>query len=459
VKSSHRRERVKVQVSDTPLVSAAGGVLLLETARATGLARGLSVGLRPWRRVRAVHDPGKITLDLGCAVALGGDCLADVGVVRAQPDLFGRVASDPTVSRLVDVLAAEVDAALAGLRAARAAARAAAWAHAAPVADGGLVAVDLDGSLLSAHSEKEGATPTFKRTFGFFPLLAFLDHGPDGHGGGGEPLAGLLREGRAGANDAADHITVLDLALAQLPVPFRSRVLVRADAGGGTKAFLHRVTELGLQYSVGIGTGIGVDRKLLARLPATAWTPAYDTDGQPRDGAQVADLSGLLAPRLAAAGWPVGMRVIARRERPHPGAQLRLTDLDGWRITIFATNTVGGQLADLELRHRLRARAEDRIRGLKDTGARNLPLHDFAQNQIWLETTLLAADLLAWTATLGLNAHRRAEPKRLRLRILHVAARIIRTGRRVILQLPRNWPWADEIAAAHTRLHALPAPT
>jgi hypothetical protein len=236
-------------------------------------------------------------------------------------------------------------------------------------------------------------------------------------------------------------------------------VLVRADAGGGTKAFLHRVTGLGLQYSVGIGITIGVDRQLLARVPSTAWTPAYDTDGQPRDGAQVTDLSGLLHSRLAAAGWPPGMRVIARRERPHPGAQLRLTDVDGWRITIFATNTVGGQLADLELRHRLRARAEDRIRCLKDTGARNLPLHDFTQNQIWLETTLLAADLLAWTATLGLGAHRRAEPKRLRLRILHVAARVIRTGRQVILQLPSAWPWAAEIAAAHTRLHALPAPT
>lgn len=262
-------------------------------------------------------------------MALGGDCLADLGVVRAQPDLFGRVASNPTVSRLIDTLAADVDPALAGLRAARAADRAAAWAHAVPVAEGGLVVVDLDGSLLLTHSEKEGASPTFKRTFGFFPLLAFLDHGPDGRGGGGEPLAGLLREGRAGANDAADHISVLDLALAQLPEPFRCRVLVRADAGGGTKAFLHRVTGLGLQYSVGIGVAIGVDRDLLAQVPTSAWTAAYDADGDPRDGAQVADLSGLLQQRLAAAGWPAGMRVIARRERPHPGAQLWLTDVDG----------------------------------------------------------------------------------------------------------------------------------
>jgi len=138
------------------------------------------------------------------------------------------------------------------------------------------------------------------------------------------------------------------------------------------------------------------------------------------------------------------MRVIARREWPHPGAQLRLTDVDGWRITVFATNTPRGgpgrQLADLELRHRQCARCEDRIRALKDSGLRNLPLHEFTQNQIWLETVLLAADLVAWTQTLGLGQHRRAEPKRLRLRLLHVAARLIRTGRQTLLRLPADWP-------------------
>jgi hypothetical protein len=153
------------------------------------------------------------------------------------------------------------------------------------------------------------------------------------------------------------------------------------------------------------------------------------------------------------------MRIIARRERPHPGAQLRLTDADGWRITVFATNAAGGQLADLEVTHRLRARCEDQIRGLKDTGLTNLPLHEFDQNQIWLETVLLAADLLTWTQTLGLReAHRRAEPRRLRLRLLHVAARIVHTGRRVELRLPGDWPWAQELATAHQHLRALPAP-
>ena len=450
--------RVHVQVDGGSLVSSTGGALLIETARATGLDRGLRRAGRRWKARRARHEPGKVLLDLASAIALGGDCLADLAVVRAQPDLFGQVASDPTVSRLIDTLAADVDGALGALRTARAQARAVAWQHTMPVPADGVVPVDIDGSVLVAHSEKEQAAPTFKRTFGFHPLLAFVDHGPDGAGGGGEPLAAVLRPGSANANTAAEHIAVLDLALAQLPDTVRGRVLVRTDSGGGTKAFLQHLTALNLQYSVGIGVTIGVDRELLELVPASAWTAAYDSDGSPREGAQVAELTGLL-PGLTGRGWPVGMRVIARRERPHPGAQLRLTDLDGWRITIFATNSTGGQLADLELRHRRRARAEDRIRALKDSGLRNLPLHDFAQNQIWLETVLLAADLLAWTATLGLTTHRRAEPKRLRLRLLHVAARVVRTGRRTLLKLPTDWPWADEIVTAHARLRALAAPS
>jgi hypothetical protein len=152
-----------------------------------------------------------------------------------------------------------------------------------------------------------------------------------------------------------------------------------------------------------------------------------------------------------------GWRVIARRERPHPGAQLRLTDADGWRITVFATNVKGGRIADLEATHRLRARAEDRIRCLKDTGLRNLPLHDFAANQIWLELVALAGDLLAWTQHLALadTAARTWEPKRLRLRLLNIAGRIVRSGRRKLLRLPRGWPWADPVLAGHHRLNAL----
>jgi hypothetical protein len=433
------------------LVSSSGASLLVETARVSGLGRELSSALRRWRRPRAEHDPGKVVLDVALAIALGGDCLADLAVVRAQPELFGAVASDPTVSRLIDTLAGDVDEAVVAIRRARAAARMVTWRHRSPVGDTGQVVVDLDATIVLAHSEKEGATPTFKRTFGFHPLLAFVDHGTDGTG---EPLAALLREGRATANDAADQIAVLDAALAQLPDDVRGRVLVRGDTGSGVHELLHHVTDLGLEYSVGIYARQPV-LDALAATPRCAWRSAIDLDGGPRDGAQVVEITGHLPDTFV--GWPAGMRIIARRERPHPGAQLRITDDDGWRITLFATNTRGGRVADHELRHRQRARAEDRIRGLKDCGLRNLPLHEFAKNVIWLELVALAAELLTWTQTLAFtnSIARFWEPKRLRLRVLHVAGRLVTTSRRHWLRLPRGWPWNGLIVTAHTRLHAL----
>ena len=425
--------------------------MLLQTAAVSGLAVGLSHALGSWRPARAVHDPGKTVLDLAVAIALGGDCLADVAVLRAQPQLFGAVASDPSISRRIDALGVDSAAVIAAIRGARAAARAKVWGHRSPFAATGSVVVDVDATLVGAHSEKEGATPNFKRGFGFHPILAFVDHGS---GGTGEPLAAMLRPGKATANDAADQIAVLDAALAQLPEQLRSRVLVRGDTGSGVHGFVWHVHNLGLQYSVGIYARQPI-QDALAALPAQVWRAALDTDGRPRQGAQVAELTRWLPATFS--GWPPDMRIIARRERPHPGAQLRLTDHHGWRITVFATNTAGGRLAELELRHRLRARAEDRIRGLKDTGMTNLPLQAFTKNQIWLELVQLGAELLTWTQLLAWpDAPARTwEPKRLRLRLLAVAGRIITTGRRRILRLSQRWPWTELITAGHQRLAAL----
>jgi len=231
-------------------------------------------------------------------------------------------------------------------------------------------------------------------------------------------------------------------------------VLVRADTGACSKAFLHHITDTGLEYSIGFPGREGVQAAIEA-IPEQAWRAALDGDGEPRDGAQVAELTGWMPTptkptrspaRFGPQEWPAGMRIIARRERPHPGAQLRLTDHNGWRITCFATNTKGPgwTLATLEVRHRQRARCEDRIRCLKDTGLRNLPFHGYAQNRIWMEIVALAADLLAWTQTLAWEESepaRRWEPKRLRFRILAVAGRIIHGQRRRRLRLPRDWPW------------------
>jgi hypothetical protein len=282
-------------------------------------------------------------------------------------------------------------------------------------------------------------------------MTAWADHGA---GGNGEPLVIALRAGNAGSNTAADHIEATRLALAQLPRRQRRKALVRTDSGGGTREFLTWLTAPSRRLRYSIGMTITEDMQdAILKVPATAWTPAYDGDGQVRDGAWVADITGL----LDLSSWPAGMRVIVRRERPHPGAQLRFTDIDGHRFTAFATGTRKGQLADLELRHRQRARCEDRIRCAKDTGLRNLPLKGFAQNQVWCEIVALACDLLAWTQMLALTGTaRRWEPKRLRLRLFSAAGRLARGGRRLRLRLAGRWPWSDDIAAAVTRLQALP---
>ena len=444
---------VTVSADGKGIVSQSGSLLLTRTLAVTGLDRGLSAGLERWRTSRAVHDPGKIVADLAVMLAVGGDCLADIAVLRAEPELFGPVASDPVVSRLVAKLAKDAPRALKAIRAARAAARQKAWELAgqdAPGADGGPVIVDLDATIVIAHSDKDQAAPTWKKTFGFHPMTAFADHGPDGSG---EPLAIVLRPGNAGSNTAADHIEAARLALAQLPAGQRRKVLFRADSGGGTHDFLTWLTRPGrrLSYSVGM-TITGDVHDAILKVPAAAWTPAYDSDRKPRDGAWVAEITGM----LDLTGWPKGMRLIVRKERPHPGAQLRLTDIEGNRVTCFATGTKGGQLADLELRHRRRARCEDRIRNGKDTGLRNLPLHGYAQNQIWCEIVALACELLAWMAMLALPGQaRRWEPKRLPLRMFSAAGRIVRGGRRLRLRLAAAWPWNPVITAALSRLQAL----
>jgi hypothetical protein len=449
------------------LISSSGALLLKETVRVIDVARGLSQALSPWRAARTVHDPGKVLLDVAMAVALGGDCLAEVAAVRAQPAVFGAVASDPTVSRLFAALAADVEDAVAAIREVRSRARVAVWSRRRPLGGtpgrrlGGQVIIDIDATLVTAHSDKEGAEPTFKRGFGFAPMCAFVDHGEQGTG---ETLAIDLRPGKASPWNSADHLVVLDAALAQLPEHERGQVLVRADTGACSKVFLHHITDANLEYSIGFQAQDTVKAAIEA-IPEQAWRAALDGDGKPRDGAQVAELTAWMpapitqhrASRPGPKDWPDGMRVIARRERPHPGAQLRLTDHNGWRVTCFATNTKGPgwTLAALEVRHRQRARCEDRIRALKDTGLRNLPFHGYAQNRIWVEVVALAADLLTWMQTLAFDEHqpaRRWEPKRLRFRILTVAGRIILTGRRRRLRLPRDWPWNQLIDTGWTAL-------
>ncbi|GLW55359.1 IS1380 family transposase [Kitasatospora phosalacinea] len=365
--------------------------------------------------------------------------LAIVGVLRAESGVFGPMASDPTVSRLVGKARADV--------------RERIWqlaGQAAPDADGN-VTVDIDEVLVIAHSDKEAAAATWKTAYGHHPLMAFVDHGADGSG---KPVADLLRPGNAGSNTAADHITTAQLAPAQLPKKHRrgGHTPARTDSGGGTHRFVNWLAARGRWLSYSVGTTItGAVHQAVLPVPASAWTPAVEPGGQVRNGARVPELAGDVL-----RGRPAGMRLIVCKERPHPGVQFRFTDADGVRLTCFATNT---PIAQLELRHRRRARAEDRIRAARATGLCNLPLHDAAQNRVRSEVVQLTLDLSAWMPMLALTGDaRRWEPKRTRLRLFSAAAQLVTTGRHCCLRLARHWPWTDETTTAFERLQALPNP-
>jgi Transposase DDE domain group 1 len=269
------------------------------------------------------------------------------------------------------------------------------------------------------------------------------------------------RPGNAGANTAADQIAVLDAALAQLPrrVAAREPILVRADSAGATRELLEYCRDGRLRFSVGFDLTQAV-RAAILDLGEDAWVAALTQDGEPRDndGAQIAEITEI-TDGLELSGWPVGSRVIVRREVPHPGAQLSFTDHDGHRFQAILTDQPDRDIAYLEARHRGHARVEDRIRTGKDMGMAKLPFRDYAMNAVWLELSLIAQDLTAWTTTLTLDGElARCEPKRLRYRLLHVAGRLAFHARHAILHLDRAWPWASHLAAAFARLAALPPP-
>jgi len=441
VKTQTTRQTVEVRADGQGLVSHAGAFLLVELADRLGLTAALSSAMAPTRERRSAHDPGVVLRDLAIAIADGGDHVSDLGVLRGQEALFGAVASETTAHRVLKSVDAGL---LEAIRAARAEALRRAWDAGARPEE---LIFDIDASLLTAHSEKDGAAGTYKGGFGFFPLLCYLSET-------GEPLAGILRPGNAGANTAADHFEVLQLALEQLPEADLAReILVRADIGGRTHAFTQDCREAGIRFSVGYEVDERV-REAIGELPESAWQQAVDGDGTEREGAQVTELSD----DVDLSSWPEGTRLICRRERPHPGAQLSVLDCEtGYRHTAFITDQADQDIAALELRHRRRARVEDAIRVAKETGMRRMPFAAFEHNQAWLEVSLLAQVILRWAARLCLEGKLAlAEPKRVRQRLLHVAGRLVRSGRRVALRLPRSWPWAQALVAAFARLRALP---
>jgi len=450
---THAGRQITVEVGadgDDQTINRVGAGLLVDVADRLGLTGALSGELSGLRQRRGGHDPGRVLRDLAVVLADGGDALCDLRGLRDQPVLFGSVASDATAWRVIDAVAEH--GLLDQVRAARTVARERAWELGCR--PGGPLVIDVDATLIGAHSDKDGAAGTYKGGFGFHPLLAYLDL-PDGPAGG-LPLAAMLRPGNAGANTAADHIAVLDQALQALPrqVAAQAEIVVRADSAGATHALTDHCRQARLRFSVGLGLDEQVRQAILA-LPEPTWTPALDQAGEIRDNGQVAEIT----QRLDLTGWPAGSRVIVRRERPHPGAQLSFSDHDGHRFQAILTDQPDPDIAALERLHRARARVEDRIRTAKDCGLSNLPFRDFDANEVWLEIALMSQELITYTQTLLLDGElARCEPKRLRYRLLHTAGRLAFHARQARLRLPAAWPWAHDLAAAFARLAKLPAP-
>jgi hypothetical protein len=367
VQATNSSSSFEVTTDAIGVVGHAGAALLRELADRIGLTRALG-----WHEVgsRRRHADAVVLRDLAVMLADGGDCLSDLAALRDQPELFGPVASTPTAWRVVERVGKDPDG-LARLRAARAHARARAWAAGAHPER---LIVDADATLVLAHSDaKEGAAGTYKHSFGFAPLLAYLDRGQ----APGEPLAGILRPGNAAPGASSDLIELVDLALAQLPSsPGDLPVLVRSDSAGASTRLAWHLHDQDVRFSLGMPINAHV-REAIGAQPEPAWTPAVDPDGQPRKGAEVCELTGWIDLHT----WPAGTRVICRREDAHPGAQLRFTDHDGHRFQVFLTDQPDGDLAGLELRHRQRARVEDRIRAAKATGLQNLPFDRWRRNQ------------------------------------------------------------------------------
>ena len=454
--------RVKVSADGRGVVSHAGMGLLRELADLTGLSAQVTAVLTDTYRGPWVHAPGAVFADLAAAVADGADCIDGVGQLCGDREhVFGPKASTTTMWRLIDH---RIDAAhLPKVRQARAAARAAAWAAGAAPPAGRPLYIDIDATLVIDHSDnKVQAAPTWKKSFGHHPLLAFLDRPEIA---GGEALAGLLRKGNAGSNTAVDHITVLDQALDSLPADWRpdpdnpgaAAVVVRSDSAGATHKFAQACRDRGVGFSFGFPVDARVWDAVDTLNLAEGWYPAIDSSGQIRDGAWVAEATSL----VNLSTWPSRTRLVLRKERPHPGAQLRFTDIDGMRVTAFITDTppgaVPGQLGGLELRHRQHARVEDRIREAKAAGLANLPCHDFQSNAAWLEIVLAAADLVAWAQLIGFTDTPQlasCEINAFRYRVLHVAARITRGARQLRLRIDATWRWAGAIATAWQRIRA-----
>lgn len=455
------------------LVGHAGAVLLRVCADRTGLAGALS--LAPGRGgVPPLWDRGLVLVHLAVAIALGATSVSDIALLAHHGALFGAPPSQATVRRTLrpfdPVLLARIAKARARVRAhvwdlIAATGRGFPWLVVAGKVLTGWVVIDLDATIIESSSPTAGAAGTFKKSFGHHRLAGWCANTQ-------ECLAMLLREGSAGSNTVADHLEVLAACIAQIPAAYRAKLLIRVDGAGASHGLLERIEALGttrrtVRYTVG-WTITEADEDAIAALPQEAWEAAVDRDADVHSACHVAELTGLDA---RVGNWPKGTRLIVRRARPSRRHLGNLTDLEkrtGWRYQIVATNITrmravpGSQHPRfLDVPHRNHAVVEDRVRGAKATGLRNLPSKAWSVNPGWMLAANLAADLDAWTRLLGLHDDEglvRAEPATMRYRIYHLPAKLTRHARCRRLHLPDTWPWREAFLTCWRRLISLPAP-
>lgn len=445
--------RVKVEPGGAGVVAHVGLHALGTFADRLGLGDALSAAM-PWQGPGVpVHDRGKVLVQAALMLAGGGECCSDIEELRLGADLFGSVPSDTTVSRTFTEITPQVRSSVAD---AMAEMRAQVWSRSVATTGSGPVILDIDASLVEVHSEnKESAAPTFKGGFGFHPMFCFAD-------ATGETLAGLLRAGNAGANTVADHVTVLDQAIDQLPAEIAlghragddealtgREVIVRADSAGCTEGFLAACRARNVGYFVSARKNPQVTEAIFdAEGIEPVWQTARKVGGERDTGTVVAELTSLIDdPKL-----PEGTRLIVRREPLHPGAQRSLFPSMDYRYWGFYTDR-DGDPRDLDLMMRAHAHVEQHIGRLKDSGLCRFPFTDFNANAAWMMTVGLAADLVRWFQLLCLPATwHHTRPKTLRWRIFAAPGRLIRTGRQRIVRVIDGWPTSQTICDAYQRI-------
>lgn len=466
---------LKVTGDGAGLAGHAGAVLLRKLADRSGLTAALGPALARAGK-SPLLDRGMALVSMAIAIALGATSISDIAVLAHLEPVLGAAPSDTTARRTLELADPRT---LGTIAKARARVRAHVWKLIEARPGGfpwltvagktltGWLVIDMDATLVTAHSDKQGAAPTYKKGFGFHPLGAWLANTR-------ECLAMLLRPGNAGSNTVSDHIEVLAAAIAQVPARMRSRLLVRVDGAGASHELIGHLLSLGSPRRTVLFTCgwmiTPADEDAIKMLPASAWQPGLGQDGNVQEDKHVAELTHLMS---RAGRWPGGLRWIVRRTKPSRRQARNLTAYEkatGWRYSIICTNIpaagIGGVPGShhpqvIDVVHREHAIVEDGVRTGKAMGLRNLPSKTWQVNCGWVLAANIAADLAAWSRLLGLHdcgGLEDAEPDTLRYRLWHIPARLVRHARQRVLKISPDWPWKEAFLTCWQRLSALPAP-